>query len=165
MSDSGDAPWDVTVDRVLEASPERVWKAFSDSAEIEKWWGPDGFSCPFAQADLRVGGRTLVAMRAPQQWGGGDTYNAWTFTEVDPFRSIRYIMTFCDADGNRMLPSELGLPDGIPSDGEHSITLDDLGDGRTHFVMVEPGYTSEQTRDLSKMGLEQCITKMEASFR
>jgi hypothetical protein len=37
-----------------------------------------------ADVDLRVGGRTFVAMRAPAEFGGGDTYGTWNFTHVVP---------------------------------------------------------------------------------
>ena len=64
--------FDVVVRRTFPVSPEQAWRAWSDADLVKQWWGPTGFSCPFADVDLRVGGRTLVAMRAPAEFGGGD---------------------------------------------------------------------------------------------
>jgi uncharacterized protein YndB with AHSA1/START domain len=54
---------------------DEVWRAWSESDLIKQWWDPNGFSCPMADVDLSVGGRTFVAMRAPTEFGGGDLYS------------------------------------------------------------------------------------------
>jgi hypothetical protein len=48
--------------------------------------------------------------------------------------------------------------------GEHVVSFDDLGDGRTQMTMVEYGYTTEDARNQSQAGLEQCVDKMAAIF-
>lgn len=58
-------------DRVLEivrrfkAPREVVWRAFTDAATFQKWWGPQGFTCPSATLDVRVGGRYRAEMLSP----------------------------------------------------------------------------------------------------
>jgi len=44
---------DLVVTRVFDAPIELVWKAWSDSDEVKKWWGPTGFTCPVAEMDFR----------------------------------------------------------------------------------------------------------------
>lgn len=117
-----------------------------------------------ADVDLRVGGRTFVAMRAPAEFGGGDMYSTWTFTEVMPHSRIAYTFNFADPEGNRLVPADLGMEPGIPDDGQHEVTFDDLGDGRTEMTIIEHGYTTKGARDLSQAGLEQCIDKMAAIY-
>ena len=73
--------FDVVVSRILPVPPEQAWHAWSEADLVKRWWGPTGFSCPSADVDLRVGGRTLVAMRAPAEFGGADMYSTWTYTE------------------------------------------------------------------------------------
>ncbi len=155
--------FDVEVTRTFDAPVDRVWRAWSEADEVKKWWGPDGFSCPVAEVDLRVGGRTLVAMRAPAEYGGGDFYNTWTFTDVDPGSRIEYTSNFADAEGSRRTPEELGLPAGIPTDGRHVVEFRDLGDGRSEMRMVEHGYANPEIRDQSRAGLQQCLDKMARS--
>jgi uncharacterized protein YndB with AHSA1/START domain len=156
--------FDVVVSRTFPVSAEQVWRAWSEADLVRQWWGPTGFSCPFADVDLRIGGRALVAMRAPAEFGGGDMYSTWTYTEVIPHTRIGYVFNFADPQGKRLVPADLGMPPGIPDDGEHLVTFDDLGDGRTEMTIVERGYTTEDTRNLSQAGLEQCVDKMEAIF-
>jgi uncharacterized protein YndB with AHSA1/START domain len=155
---------DVVVRRTFAVLPQEAWRAWSESDLVKRWWGPDGFSCPMAEVDLRVGGRTFVAMRAPAEFGGGDMYSTWTFTEVVPHSRIAYVFNFADAAGNRMVPADLGMGPGIPDDGEHEVTFDDLGDGRTEMTIVEHGYTTADARNMSEAGLEQCVDKMSTIF-
>jgi uncharacterized protein YndB with AHSA1/START domain len=55
----------LVIERTIEASPERVFDAFTDPDQLKAWWWPSGFSCPSAEVDLRVGGRYRLAMEWP----------------------------------------------------------------------------------------------------
>ena len=59
--------------------------------------------------------------------------------------------------------AEAGIPaEGVPDAGEHEVVLTPLDDGRTRLEMTERGYTTEEARDMSRGGLEQCLDKMAA---
>ncbi|WP_210481015.1 SRPBCC domain-containing protein [Naasia sp. SYSU D00948] len=163
VGDEGET-FDVDVTRTFDAPVDRVWRAWSEADEVKKWWGPDGFTCPVAEVDLRVGGRALVAMRAPAEYGGRDYYNTWNYTLVEPHSRIEYVSNFADEEGNRRTPADLGLPPGIPDDGRHEVEFRDLGGGRTEMRMVEHGYATAEVRDQSRTGLDQCLDKMARSF-
>ena len=156
--------FDVVVRGTFPVPPEEAWRASSEGDLIKQWWGPDGFSCPMADVDLRVGGRTFVAMRAPAEFGGGDMYSTWTFTEVVPHSRIAYTFNFADIEGNRLVPADLGIGPGIPDDGQHEVIFDDLGGGRTEMTIIEHGYTDKDARNMSQVGLEQCVDKMAAIY-
>ena len=156
------AIYDVHLIRVFEAPIERVWRAWTDPGDLREWWGPTGFSCPVATVDLRVGGRIFATMKAPPEYGGLEQHSTWTFTELERPNVIRYRFEFCDAAGTVICPTEAGIPEGVPALGEHEVLLTDLGDGRTGLEMTERGYTNPEVRDLSAMGLEQCLDKMAA---
>lgn len=47
--------------RVVPASPERVFRAWTDPEELRQWWGPSSVRCLSAEIDLRVGGRYKIA--------------------------------------------------------------------------------------------------------
>lgn len=155
-----EATLDVVVSREFDAPIERVWDAWTTPADLMGWWGPTGFTSPRAEADVRVGGVIAVTMRAPDEWGGFEQHSAWTITELDPPHRLRYVFNFTDDAGNRITPSEAGVPEGVPADGEHEVVLTELPGDRTRLDMTEGGYTSEQARDLSRGGLEQCLDKM-----
>jgi uncharacterized protein YndB with AHSA1/START domain len=160
---SGAATFDVVVQRVFEAPVERVWRAWSDPAEVQRWWGPTGFTCPMAEVDFREGGRTLVCMRAPREYGGGDMFSTWNYTRIVPHERIEYVFNFSDPSGARLDPADLGMPAGVPADGTHIVVSRTLAGGRTEMTMTEHGYTTTQARDISKAGLEECLDKMAVS--
>jgi uncharacterized protein YndB with AHSA1/START domain len=151
---------DVHVVREFDAPVDRVWAAWTTPDDLRAWWGPVGFECTHATADVRVGGRIFVTMKAPPEYGGFEQHSTWNITALGPCRVIRYRFNFADADGNRITPREAGIPAGVPADGEHEVVLTDLGDGRTRLEMTEHGYGTSEARDLSRDGLEQCLDKM-----
>jgi uncharacterized protein YndB with AHSA1/START domain len=162
---TGAEKYNVVVTRVFEASLERVWKAWSDPEQVMRWWGPTGFTCPLAEMDFREGGTSLVCMRAPQEFGGQDLYNTWTYTKIVPNERFDYILKFTDKDGQAFDPAMIGLPAGVPREVLNVNTFKDLGDGRTEMTITEYSYTSEQARDLSQAGLEQCLDKLAESLK
>jgi len=154
----------VVVTRVFDTPVEQVWKAWSDPGHVMQWWGPTGFTSPLAKMDFREGRTSLVCMRAPQEFGGQDMYNTWTYRKIDPNKLIEFIHNFSDKDGKKLDPAALGIPPGVPSDVRHVITFKAAGSGKTEMTVTEYGYTSDQAHDISKAGLEQCLDKMAASF-
>jgi uncharacterized protein YndB with AHSA1/START domain len=161
---TGTEKHDLTVTRVFSAPVEDVWKAWTESEQVKRWWGPHGFTVPVADMDVREGGRSLVCMRAPKEYGGQDLYNTWTYRKVQPHQRLEFILNFADKDGNRLDPATLGLPPGIPQDVPHVITFTPAGDGRTEMTITEYGYTSRQAHDQSKAGLDQVLDKLAATF-
>jgi uncharacterized protein YndB with AHSA1/START domain len=155
---------DLVITRVFDAPVEQVWKAWSDSEYVMRWWGPMGFTSPLARMDFREGGTSLVCMRAPKEFGGQDMYNTWSYTQIVPLKSIEFIQHFADQDGNSIDPVTLGLPPGVPSAVRHMITFKALGDTKTEMTVTEYGYTSEGILNLSKTGMEQCLDKIAAIF-
>jgi uncharacterized protein YndB with AHSA1/START domain len=156
--------FEVVVTRELEAPIREVWKAWSDPEYVTRWWGPAGFTSPGAEMDFRVGGASLVCMRAPAEYGGQDMYNTWTYTRIDPRDRIDFISNFADEDGTHLNPADLGVPEGVPHDVLHVITFKGAGGGGTEITVTEYGYTTEEARNLSKVGMEQCVDKMAAIF-
>ena len=159
-----DQTHNVVVTRIFDAPPEQLWKAWSESEYVRQWWGPAGFTCPLAEMDFREGGTTLVCMRAPQEYGGQDLYNTWTYTKIVPMQRIKYILRFTDKDGKAFDPAEMGLPAGVPKEVHNVNIFKDLGNGKTELNITEYGYTSDQAHDISKLGLEHCLDKMAAIF-
>lgn len=55
----------LVIERTLKASPEQVFDAFTNPDQLTKWWWPNGFTCPAAEVDLRLGGTYRLAMQWP----------------------------------------------------------------------------------------------------
>ncbi|MEM8682179.1 MAG: SRPBCC domain-containing protein [Pseudomonadota bacterium] len=53
--------------RVVSASPERLFDAWTKPAELKQWWGPSGVRCIAAEVDLRVGGEYRIGNELPDK--------------------------------------------------------------------------------------------------
>ena len=58
---------EMTLTRVINAPRELVFKAWTDPAQLEKWWGPKDFTNPLCNVDARPGGEILIHMQAPDK--------------------------------------------------------------------------------------------------
>ena len=155
---------DNVVIRVFDAPAEPVWKAWVDPELVMQWWGPTGFTCPLAEMDFREGGKSLVCMRAPIEFGGQDLYNTWTYEKIVPMERFEYILRFTDKDGKAFDPAAMGMPAGIPKEVRNVNTFKAQGEDKTELTVAEYGYTTDEAASLSKQGLEQCLDKMAVIF-
>ena len=157
---------DLIVTRIFDAPVELVWKAWTDPEYVMKWWGPDYFTSPSAKIDLRVGGTSLVWMRAPKEFGGMDMYSTWVYQEILPMERIEFIQNISDENGNLVDPLTLGLPPEFPRDTRTVVTLKDLGNGKTEMTVTEynmPASDTEMGRN-AELGLNQSLDKMALAF-
>jgi uncharacterized protein YndB with AHSA1/START domain len=158
---SGLESFDMVLSRTFDAPRERVWRAWSDSDEVMRWWGPQGFTSPTCRMDFREGGTTLVSMRSADGW---ELFNTWTYRSIEPMERIEFVQGFADEHGNKLAPAELGLPPGIPEDVRHVVTLTSIDDATTELTVHEFGYPDAQTVEISRAGMEQCLDKMQTSI-
>ena len=99
----------------VDAPPERVWQVLTDFAAYPQW-------NPFivrAEGDARRGGRLTLRM---QPVGGRAITFRPTVLEATPGRRLRWLGHL--------------LVNGI-YDGEHSFTIEPLGEGRARLVQQE----------------------------
>jgi uncharacterized protein YndB with AHSA1/START domain len=82
--------------RVFDAPRERVWKAWTDAAELKHWWGPLGFKVHTAKVDLRPGGMFLYGMTAPD---GKQTWGRFVYREIAAPKKLVCIVSFSDPQG------------------------------------------------------------------
>lgn len=166
MSKSSLKKRDLIVTRVFDAPVELVWKAWTEPELLMKWWGPDYFTSPSAKIDFRVGGTSLVCMRAPKEFGGQDFYNTWAYQKIVPMERIEYIQNLADQNGNLADPVKMGLPPEFPRDTRTVVTFKDLGNGKTEMTVTEYGLPTTDTElgRNAELGLNQCLDKMVAIF-
>lgn len=55
----------ITLTRLIAASPQKVWQAWTDPALLPLWFGPEGYSCKTIEIDLREGGIWRFDMIGP----------------------------------------------------------------------------------------------------
>lgn len=123
-------PGTVRFHRVLKAPPERVYRAFLDSAARCKWLPPHGFTGTVHENDVRVGG---VHKMSFTNFSTGKSHSfGGAYLELKPDERIRYNDRFDDQNlpGTMDVTIELkavlcgtevnivqdGIPDVIPTE-------------------------------------------------
>ncbi|HET7152473.1 MAG TPA: SRPBCC domain-containing protein, partial [Candidatus Kapabacteria bacterium] len=56
---------ELTITRTLNAPRELVWKVWTEPKHLAQWWGPNGFTNPVCEADVRPGGAIRIHMYHP----------------------------------------------------------------------------------------------------
>jgi uncharacterized protein YndB with AHSA1/START domain len=66
--------------RTFNAPREIMFNAWIDQKQMAAWWGPNGFTNPVCEMDVRPGGRIRIDMRGPD----GNVYPMkGVFNEID----------------------------------------------------------------------------------
>ncbi|MGO2746982.1 SRPBCC family protein [Microbacterium sp.] len=87
----------MTVIADFAAPVERVWTAYADPRQLERFWGPPGWPATFTTWDHTVGGRAIYHMTSPQ---GEKSSGAWEFLTIEAPHRFEVLDSFVDADGN-----------------------------------------------------------------
>src|ERR1700687_1787215 len=97
--DPQSSEWDLVLTRVFDAPREIVFKAWTDAKQMAQWWGPNGFTNPVCELDVRVGGAMRIHMRAPN----GVVYPMkGIFKEIDEPNRLVFVSSALDEKGNSM---------------------------------------------------------------
>lgn len=75
---------------------ERLWAAWADPRQVERFWGPPQWPATFTRHDMTEGGRTEYQMTGPN---GEISRGYWRFVRVDPPRAFEVYDGFANADG------------------------------------------------------------------
>ncbi|HTV00041.1 MAG TPA: SRPBCC family protein [Luteitalea sp.] len=135
-------PSTVQFHRVLKATPERVYRAFTDADAKAKWLPPHGFTGKVHHLDVRVGGTykmSFTNLTTGQSHSFGGEY-----LEVVPNERLRWSDRFDDPNlpgtmtvtvvlkgvsvGTEVTIVQEGIPDAIPAEAcylgwQESLTL------------------------------------------
>lgn len=131
--------------KVIQATPEQVFAAFTESDHLKAWSCPEGGTVTKAEVDLRVGGAFNIVM----DMGKATVESArGVYREIDPPRRLVYTWDWDDPE-NKM--------------GETVITVEltPLGDG-TEVVFSHDLFPSLELKTAHEKGWTSCLTKLEA---
>jgi uncharacterized protein YndB with AHSA1/START domain len=148
---------ELTFTRIIEASLEHVWKAWTEPEHFMHWWGPRVFTAPLIRIDLRVGGRYLWCMRSPE---GQDFCNTGVYREIVPMKRIVYTQKFADTNGNFVPASQFGLPGDWPPEITVAVTFEQH-DERTKIIVQEDGIPEEMSVQAAT-GMNESLDKLAA---
>jgi uncharacterized protein YndB with AHSA1/START domain len=139
-------PTDLTIVRTFDAPAELVFSMWSDPTHFATWIGPEGFTCPVAELDFRVGGAyraMIVSNEAGENWFGG------VYREI-----VRHSgLTFTFAWDNTGLSARV----------ETLITITfEERDGRTTQTFRQSPFLDEDRRESHREGWASAFEKLSA---
>ena len=135
----------MTVTADFAAPVERVWEAYSDPRQLERFWGPPGWPATFTSWDHTVGGRAVYSMNGPR---GEKSSGAWEFVSIDAPRGFEVIDSFVDENGTPL--------DGFPAQ-RMTFTFDPTAEG-TRMVTTSHFDSVDALEQVVEMGQVEGIT-------
>jgi uncharacterized protein YndB with AHSA1/START domain len=143
------------ITRVFEAPRELVWKAFTEPARLDRWWGPEGFSTRVRSLDLRPGGEFRYSQQTPD---GKEMWGKWVYREVVPPERLVSVVSFTDAEGN---PVRNPFSPGWPLEMLSTATFTEER-GKTTLTLEASAYRAD---DLARKTFADGRGSMEQGFR
>ncbi|MBK0379356.1 SRPBCC family protein [Mucilaginibacter segetis] len=97
----------VSLHRVIKASPEKVYRAFTDSLAIAAWLPPYGFLCTVHEMDVKVGGTFRMSF---QNFTTGHSHSfGGEYVAVEPNQFLKYTDRFDDPHLPGEMPTTIWL--------------------------------------------------------
>jgi uncharacterized protein YndB with AHSA1/START domain len=145
---------DVTIVRIFDAPRPLVWSAFTDPAQLARWWGPRGYTTPVCEFEARVGAALRLEMADP------DGVRVATIGEVqevaEPERLAFSTHAFHDEAGEPQL------------EGYVTVTFADHGDKTevtVHSVLTKLGPGLEDAGAGMEQGWRESLDKLAEDLR
>jgi len=133
------------VRRLIRATPQQLFDAWTQPARLRQWWGPTGVECVDAEVDLRVGGRYRIANRFP------DTRVIWIvgeFEQIEPPSLLVYTW--------RIEPQT--------SSERVTVRFERQADA-TEVIVLHERIADRMARDQHEHGWRDCLDGLEALVR
>src|ERR1700755_609406 len=91
----------VTLHRVLKASPEKVYRAFTEASALAAWLPPYGFLCTVHEINVKVNGSFKMSF---QNFSTGNSHSfGGKYVELTPNKFLKYTDKFDDPN----MPGEM----------------------------------------------------------
>ena len=135
---------EIRIERIFNASRDRVWKAWTDPALIAQWWGR-GRKTVVERMEVKRGGhwRFVVHSNGREQGFEG------RYREVTPPDRIVWTSEWD------------GMPGYVAVD---TVILEDLGDGRTRLVNTSLFFTREECDGAMQSQMEEGLNDSYAAL-
>lgn len=135
---------EIRIERIFDASRDRVWRAFTDPELVAQWWGR-GNRLVVERMDVERGGHWRFVEHSPDGVHGFEG----RFREVSPPDRLVYSFEW---DG---MPAHVSID---------TVTFEDLGDGRTKVVSETLFLTREDLQGMMSSGMETGLNQSYAAL-
>ncbi len=94
----------VTITRVLKAPRDLVWRAWTDPEHLKQWWGPEMFTAPLVEGEVKVGSVMHITMRGPKDSNfDRDFPMTKRYREIVPGKKLVFENDAIAPDGSKLL--------------------------------------------------------------
>jgi uncharacterized protein YndB with AHSA1/START domain/predicted enzyme related to lactoylglutathione lyase len=135
------------ITRVFDAPRELVWKAWTEPERMMRWWGPKIYTCPVFKIDLRIGGKYLGAMKAPD---GKLYWSTGVYREIAVPERLVMTDSFADEKGNIVPGSYYGMSPDWPTELLVAVTFKEQ-DGKTVMDLRHSGLAGLPGEEIAAM--------------
>ena len=102
-------------------------------------------------------------MKAPKEMGDQEFYSVWVYVKIIPLKTIEFIQSLSDKDGNKTDPTKVGMPADFPIDIQTVVTFKEVGTNKTEMTVTEYADFGSIS-NFAQLGLEQSMDKMLTIF-
>jgi uncharacterized protein YndB with AHSA1/START domain len=152
---------ELSITRIFDAPRERVWKAWTEPELMKRWWGPKGFTTPYCEIDLRMGGKFLYCMRSPE---GKDYWGTGVYREIVRLERIVCTNSFADEKGNVVPATQYGMSADFPLEMLVIVTFEEH-EGKTKLTLRHVGIPAGADRDGANVGWGQSLDKLAEALK
>lgn len=133
----------VTLHRVIKATPEKIYRAFTEPNALASWIPPYGFLCVVHSMDVKVGGSYKMSFI---NFSTGNAHSfGGEYLELKPNEFIKYTDRFDDPD----LPGEMIT----------SVWLKEVSGG-TELKVIQEGIPDAIPLDMCYLGWQDSLDKL-----
>ncbi len=166
-SNGASAEREFVISRVLDATRDRVYRAWTDPSVLSQWWGPRGYTNPVCETDLRPGGVWRITMRSPE---GVEYPIKGVYREVVEGRRLVLVEDWKDHPVEFLETIRKAVGGNPTTEALNTVTFDEHGSKtkltiRTHFetpavrdAMVKMGMNDGWSQSLDR--LEEQLVRM-----
>ncbi len=133
------------IKRFINAPRERVYRAWTDPAQLKEWWGPESVKTRNFNADARVGGKYRWDLTNPE---GEEMSVFGEYLELTPGRRIAFTWKWDDDENWKAHDSVV------------TVELSDR-DGGTEVRLIHEKLPSEASRDRHNEGWNSVLNRLE----
>jgi uncharacterized protein YndB with AHSA1/START domain len=151
---------DIIITRIFDAPREQVWRAWTESESLKRWWGPKGFTTSVSTIDLRVSGKYVYCMRGAGPDGVvKDYWGTGVYKEIVPLKRLVCTDSFADEKGNVVPATHYGMGKEFPLEMLVTVTIEEL-DGITTMTLRHTGIPEGEMTDLTRAGWNESFDKL-----
>lgn len=138
---------DILLERTFPASPDAVWRAWTDAQEAARWWAPRHFEVVRCAVSPQPGAPVELVLR---EGDGAEYASAGTVRSVDSGRRIVFDLSPVDADGRSyfevVVDAVLEPSDGGTALRVHIVAERAAADMAPMLAGLEPGWSQQLDR-------------------